>query len=282
MNLAAICLALFLPWVLFCIMYAVMSFSMHYNEKGLCYLSVFLGLVFTITIAKIALDSVNRERGDANSDPSWLVFLAVVCFIAWLSGVLLGDLNYFYNMEPFYEINTLNVYSPVDPTKTAGQMVMDAGRVTFSKGTKPDPQKGMAFKNLDTYCVAPIVNEKSRNESEITKRASYDFWAVGLNCCSGPYDFACGEYNNPHASSGLRVMRDDQREFYQLAVRQAEAAYGIHAKHPMFLYWMQDPIAEISAYMDEGFKYYLFGVFAFFAFLLFLIIVAAVLFSKLS
>merc|ERR1719487_3180586 len=117
----------------------------------------------------------------------------------------------------------------------------------------------MAFKNRDTYCVAPIVINQTRNAS------SFDFWAVGLNCCSGrPGDFNCGEYNNPHASSGLRVMRDDQREFYRLAVKQAEAAYDLKAKHPLFFYWMEDPGAEIAAYMDEGFKYYMFGLVTFF------------------
>jgi len=259
-------------------MYAVMSFSMHYKDRLLCYVSVILGFVFVLTLAKLAFDSVAQQGSDSLRDPSWLVFLAAASFLAWVSGVAVGDLNYFYNMQPFYDVNTLNSYVSVDPSKMPGQQVMDAGRITFAQGSRLDTTKAMAFKNLDVYCVAPIV---SGNSSGTT--SSYDFWAVGLNCCSGaPGDFSCGEYSNPLAASGLRVMREDQRSFYRLAVQQAEAAYGIKARHPLFLYWMQDPIAEIAAYQDEGYKYYLFGVFTYFAFMLFLVLSAIVLFSKMS
>merc|ERR1740117_1536623 len=125
---------------------------------------------------------------------------------------------------------------------------MDAGRMTFAKGSRLDLTKSMAFRNVDTYCVAPIVG---KNETNQTRRTSYDFWAVGLNCCTGRVgDFNCGEYNNPHALSGLRVMQEEQRNFYHLAVNQAEASYGIQANHPLFFYWMQDTTAEVSAYAD--------------------------------
>lgn len=60
--------------------------------------------------------------------------------------------------------------------------------------------------------MAPIVNGNAA-------LATYDFWAVGLNCCSGvSSDFRCGEFNNQHARSGLRLMRDDQRPFYRQAL----------------------------------------------------------------
>jgi len=155
---------------------------------------------------------------------------------------------------------------------------MDAGRISFSEGSKLDLSRSMGFKNLDLYCVAPIV---SGNDPKHI--ASYDFWAVGLNCCSGSRaDFHCGEFNNPRAAAGLRLMRDDQRAFYRLAVQQAEAAYNIKSHHPLFFIWMHDPIAAVAAYMDEGYKYYLLGIFAHFIFQLFLVACACMIFSKMG
>lgn len=274
-NFPAMCLCIFVPWILFCLMFAVMSFSIHYTEKALCYLFVMVGLIFVVVVAKLALDAVKNQQLDPYNSSTWSVHLAVACFMAWILGVALGDMNFFYNMEPFYDASNLNNYPFVDPSRMPGQQVMDAGQMTFVPGSKLDLKKSMTFHNLDTYCVTPIVNSNSK-----TPAASYDFWAVGMNCCSGgPGDFSCGEYNNPHVSSGLRVMREDQREFFRLAVKQAESAYNIKAQHPLFFHWMQDPAAELVAYMDEGFKYYTLGVFAFFAFTFFFVIVSVVFFS---
>jgi len=75
-------------------------------------------------------------------------------------------------------------------------------------------------------------------------------------------------------------MRDDQRPFFRLAVQQAEAAYNIKATHPLFFYWMQDPVAEMNSYRDDGFKYYLLFVFTHFAFNLFCVVVSVMMFSK--
>merc|ERR1719324_2031423 len=217
---------IFLPWFLFSALYAVLSFSFHYQHPTWAWL--------------LAYRTKKRDR-----DPMWYTFATLALLLAVVLAAVFGDMNFWYNMQPFYDIENLNTYPSVNPAREKGQQLMDAGRVYFADGAALDMQKAMGFKNLDLYCVAPIVHGQEQ-------LASYDFWAVGLNCCSGvSSDFRCGEFNNPHARSGLRLMRDDQRPFFRLAVQQAEAAYNIKATHPLFFYWMQDPVAEMNSYRDD-------------------------------
>jgi len=270
-NLVAICINIFVPWFTFAALYAAQSFSLHYQRPSMVWFLVILGFGCVAIAGFLAIRTKQRER-----DPMWYTFATLALLVAVVSAAVFGNMNFWYNMQPFYDIENLNEYPSVNPAREKGQQLMDAGRVYFADGTGIDMSKAMGFKNLDLYCVAPIVH----GEEQL---ASYDFWAVGINCCSGvSSDFRCGEFNNPHARSGLRLMRDDQRPFFRLAVQQSEAAYNIKATHPLFFYWMQDPVAEMNSYRDDGFKYYLLGIFTHFAFNLFCVVCAVVGFSKIG
>jgi len=277
MNIVAIALNIFLPWALFSLIYAVTSFSLHYQHPWLVHFILGFGAVLVLIATALAFRAWKKKKeGFSDREPTWFMFAAFTLAVALALAVVFGDINYWYNMQPFYDIENLNTYPSVDPSKDKGQQLMDAGRVYFNDGSKLDTSKSMAFKNLDLYCVAPIV----RGDAQLT---SYDFWAVGVNCCSGTQsDFRCGEHNNPHARSGLRLMKDDQRPFYRLAVQQAESAYQIKAEHPLFFVWMQDPIAEVNSYRDDGFKYYLLGIFTHLAFSIFIVVCAVVAFTKIG
>mmetsp|Transcript_16452 Transcript_16452/g.40697 ORF Transcript_16452/g.40697 Transcript_16452/m.40697 type:complete len:294 (+) Transcript_16452:149-1030(+) len=270
-NLVAVCMNIFLPWFLFAALFAILSFSFHYQQPAAAWLCVGIGLFVSLGAIGIAFASRGQNR-----DPSWYLFSGLMLFLAVVLAAIFGDMNFWYNMQPFYDIENLNTYPSVDPATQTGQRLMDAGRVYFADNTRLDTSKAMGFKNLDLYCVAPIVNGNQALET-------YDFWAVGLNCCSGvSSDFRCGEFNNPHARSGLRLMRDDQRPFFRLAVQQAAAAHHLKSTHPLFFYWLQDPVGEMNSYRDQGFKYYLLGIFTHFAFNLFCTTVAVIGFSRIG
>lgn len=290
LNIAAVSISLFIPTALFALMYWVMSFSPHYKTPLLCYFVVLAGLCFVGMTAYVAFEAVRRKQeagvvqfvasnqSDAHREPTWLIFLFATCLQAWFIGVALGDMNYVRHMQPYYDISNLETYPSVDPSSMRGQQLMDAGRVMFTSGSTLDLTRSRGYKSLQNYCVAPIVSDRDTRPVP-----SYDFWAVGVGCCSGSQaDFHCGEFNNPRASAGLRLMQDDQRAFFRLAVQQAEAAYNIKAEHPLFFHWMQDPIAEVNEYMDEGFKYYFFGVTVHFVFQFFLVLAACIVFAKIT
>jgi len=246
--------SLLVPSIIFTGVMAVNTFGIYYQNASASSAISWLLLALVAAFGYSAFVTVRRPS--QGNEASWSVVLFVASLVAWILGYVLGQANFNSNMKPYFDIQQLNVYSTVDPAKYKGTQLMDAGRITFTPGSHLDTARSMGFRNLDTYCVAPIVSGSGENVS------SYDFWAVGMNCCSGHTpDFHCGEYNNPRALSGLRLMQDGERAFFRLAVDQAEAAYGLKARHPLFMYWMQDPIAEVNAYQDDGYKFFLAGLF---------------------
>mmetsp|Transcript_48728 Transcript_48728/g.125630 ORF Transcript_48728/g.125630 Transcript_48728/m.125630 type:complete len:340 (+) Transcript_48728:117-1136(+) len=283
LNIVAACQCLLLPWVLFCLLFAVQSFHIHYRQPELCHLCVVAGLLCVILTGMLAVRAVMQKvNDDPTGRPNWWMFLFLTTLAAFVLAVMLGDLNYNTNMKPYYDYSNLNDHSGVNPSTMRGQQLMDAGRVLFTNNATLDLRRSMGFVNLDTYCVAPI-SVRSEAAGELIPLYSYDFWAVGLDCCSGSAaDFHCGEFNNPNAHSGLRLLHDEQRAFFRLAVQQAEAAYGIRATHPLFFHWAQDAGAEMDTFHDEGIKYYMIGMILHFGWQLLCVGLAAVAFSKMN
>ncbi|CAE7639251.1 GIP [Symbiodinium sp. CCMP2456] len=271
LNVVAITINILAPWLLFCGIFAALSFQLHYYHPALAWSCAGAGLVLAAVCAFLAHRSRMQEQ-----DPTWCTFAAMAYLAATVLAATLGDTNYWYHMQPYYDIENINSYPDVSPARERGQQLMDAGRVYFEDGASLDVSKSMSFKNLERYCVAPII-------SGAAPLSSYDFWAVGVNCCGGARgDFRCGEYNNPRARAGLRLMRDDQRPFFRLAVQQAEAAYNIKASHPLFFYWMQDPVAETMSYKASGLSHALMAVSGHFVFNLLCVAGVSWAFSKIS
>lgn len=280
-NVNALCVAFFLPWAFFCSIYALLSFNIRYSHPGVCWFLVISGFLVVVVICACALLAWQaKRRGDVEREPSWLIFTAISMIIALAAALVYGGINFDSNMNPHYDLRNMNTYTGVNPSAMRGTSLMDAATVTFVPEAKIDLRKSMGFENLDTYCVAPIT---ITNSAGMVPLDTYDFWAVGVGCCSGnSADFHCGEYNNPTAKGGLRLMNDIQRNFFRLAVQQAEATYNIKAVHPLFFYWVKDPVLEMDAYRDEAFKYYFLGMIAHFAFQLLSTVLAVIGFSKMG
>jgi len=271
LKLTTIVFNIFVPWALFAVMYAIISFKAHYHYPELCVALVVLSFIPAIGTAALTVNAWRQGH-----DPHWYAFGAVSLCLAVGTAALFGEMNYLNNMMPYYEIEHLNTYPSVDPAMVKGTQMMDAGQVFFTENTGLDTKRSMGFKNGDLYCVVPIVSGDK-------KMASYDFWAIGKNCCSSvSSDFRCGDWNNPQANAGLRMLHGSERASYRLAVQQAEAAYDIKATHPIFFHWVQDPVAQSSSFRDTGLGDYFLGVTAYFGFNVFMVMGATLTFAALA
>lgn len=248
LNLFAVCVNLFLPWILFSAIYGTMSFQVHYTRPHLAMASILGGLLVTALAVFFAYRAKARD-----ADPMWFTFAGLVFFLATLLAGFFGNLNYMHNMQPFYDMDNLNTYWHVNPAQRKGQELMDAGKIKFADGVHLDMSKSIGFKNEFLYCVTPITFGNDQ-------LPAYDFWAVGVDCCNGVGNFHCGEFDNPHAKAGLRLMVDEQRPLFRLAVQLAEAQYNIRSQHPLFFEWMQDPTAKLDTFRDDGFHYFVMGM----------------------
>lgn len=254
-NCVPAMLSLFLPWVLFLVVYSVQSFYFHYV---LPFCTWFFQVSVLLCVAFYGWGAYLNSRSGLHRD-FYPVYLSVAFLAASVLGWLLGDLNFWFNMQPCYNIEHLATYNNVNPSQltlrsgqklpTRGKRYQDAGKVYFESNAVVDVNRSMSFKMGDLYCVAPIVDPNCK------KNCGYDFWAVGLNCCAEDVaDFRCGEYKNPVAKSGLRLMHDMQRPNFRLAVMEAEGVHKMVSTHPIFFYWLHDPVKEIAHMKHKGFK----------------------------
>lgn len=184
---------------------------------------------------------------------------------ATIFAIVAGELNYWHFNQPFFFLESLKTYSNVDPLEVDGVRLMDAGKVHFAEGSRLELDMGMSYTSWDVYCVVPITSQSAMSGAG-AQLETYDMWAVGVNCCSsGDTNFHCGEWNNHRARAGLRQTSEAQRNFFRLAVSQAEAAYAIRSPHPVFFYWVEDPIKEESFLFQEGFRNWIYANFLHFA-----------------
>eukprot|EP00438_Fugacium_kawagutii_P026161 Skav214401 [mRNA] locus=scaffold4736:15173:28145:- [translate_table: standard] len=185
-------------------------------------------------------------------------------------------------MEPYYDVVTFQTYVNIDPVNARGENLMDAGRLVFKEGSYLDLNHSMGYTDSETWCVAPVTTRRLDDKS--TDVAVVDFWAIGKNCCSGSKggDFKCGSWSSHLAHGGLRLLNDEELSYYRLAVHQAQAAFNLQVQHPIFLYWMPEPIEEVDAYKTSGERLFHHSVIFHFWFQVSLVMFAMLFLSQLS
>jgi len=252
---AAICILV--PPLIFFWCSTFLSFYPHYQMPRRTWMIVSLAFIPVLFAAVTSVKTLQMGL-----DARWTVASTILFAGAFLAATLFGDVNYLTNLHHFYFIRSLKSYSNIKPTEISGTQMMDAGRVQFAEGTELLIDMGMSFTMGDTFCVAPIGVDGGDQGGSGPTLASYDLWAVGKNCCrtSNP-TFACGEYQNIKAKSGLRQTNEAERLYYNLAVQQAEAAYGITASHPIFFHWVEDADSTMQSYFNNGFRAWVFATF---------------------
>jgi len=278
-SIAGILGSIFVPVLLFTCTFFARCMSIRYFMPSLSYAICYVCLLAVVVFLFMAFTSMVKPN---TGDPKLLSMLFITSGIAWGCAYVGGNYNYKLNMRPYYDQLSLNLYPNVDPEVYEGEQLMDAGQINFKVGSRLNLKLSYGFRNGDVFCIAPIVGPIGE-EGNHTKQRRYDFWAVGLNCCSGhTQDFQCGEYNNPQAHRGLRLLRDDQRSYFRLAVKEAEAAYNIHAPFPVFMEWMTNPQNEVMAYRDDANKYFYLGVVVFLAWQVCVVCTSLFVFQKLE
>lgn len=218
----------------------------------LCWAVVAVIIFFRVVTVLIFLAAVLRGRYTKDFYRSsfffwgwWPMSLLLSVFAFTVFGTLVGSYLWSDLLSPYWELKKLQRYKDVNPQNIPGQRVQDAGLVDFTEFTEMDRAKGGCFMSKgNTYCVAPIVSggEVKYGLAGMPKTGSYDYFAVGINCCSCPNrDFQCGDWQNPMASGGIRSLDYKSRPYYTLALDDWQASYGKTSKQPLFFEWVEGP-----------------------------------------
>jgi len=249
MNIVPMFLNIFVPWGVFVFCLGVTSFWMMYAHPTLVW--TLIGLVGA-TWMVLVFAAVWARANDP--DPTWFTHFALAVGVAALVGTSFGNKNFEVYTRPYYAVNDMKVAKDVDASTMPGNNVIDAGIIHFREGTQFNSALSWHFKRGSLYCVAPIYS----NTSMTPLSQTYDFWAVGKDCCSlSASDFRCGSWGNMGSKGGIRVVDEGEAAMYRLAVQQAESLYDIMAPRPILLEWSTNPEMVVDSWNQQVFKNYL-------------------------
>jgi hypothetical protein len=255
MNVVPMFLNCFIPWGVFIWCASCTSFDLMYKRPHWAWFFAIVCYLGCLLLWRVAYWA--RKEDPA---PSWWTYVALMCTAMSIAGTWFGLENFSQYMKPYYSIHDLKVIGQLDVSIELGQNVMDAGVFYFAEGNQVDTSKSWHFKHRDLYCVSPVAMFSGGSPTS-PKTNTYDFFAVGKNCCSeSSADFRCGSFQNPKARSAIRILDDADMAMYRLAVQQSETLYKIISTHPVFFRWSQDPLEEVNELQGKGHLHYLYSV----------------------
>lgn len=279
LNIVPVLISLFVPWFLFCLLLALIALPTHFEKPILVESVVTWSTIFIIGLGINVFFNLRRKAVHPEVyQPNWL---CTFCGLLWLALTLstgMGEIIYLYGSYPYLTTKSLGTYNEVDPASTSGVQVLDAGVINFVEQSALNLDLAMGFWNIgDEFCVAPIVRPG-------VDSPSYDFWAVGTNCCDKGVNanFHCKHFSSNVAHSGYRLMTDDLRPFYRLAVQQSEAAFGIRAEQPLFFTWSDNATLDIEDYKTWADEAVFISILGHFVLNAFLVVCVTIIFARMG
>eukprot|EP00438_Fugacium_kawagutii_P017301 Skav213698 [mRNA] locus=scaffold491:706106:713703:- [translate_table: standard] len=208
-STAQLALLMLAPWALFATLtWALMSrqaFLYHWIRVVVIF--AFLGLVLMLLVAAATARFRWLRKGGrlGEADPrylrayAWWAGLAGLCLLAFISGCVAGTVIAEGYLHKFYQISSMDAYDNVNPARSVGKEMLDAGRVIFTKGSRLDFNRSFAHQNGSTFCVVPIIAAFDQ-----PLPSTFDFWAAGKDCCTSlGENFNCGAADSTSSSSGM-------------------------------------------------------------------------------
>lgn len=263
------------PWAIFCLVYTAVALELHHYWPYITWAIVVASWIFVVLNVQVALaEARGMQRAEEISKKGWAwefhwqLFNSAGLALAIVLATVWGNRHYNMYWKKYYDFKALEAYVNVNPNSDSGTAFMDAGQVYFKEGSHIDSTRAVAFKNYNTYCIAPIIRQILQEEGDrhatedtggikLPASGSVDFFAVGVNCCdSNGYGFACGDAKNGLARSGLRVLEADDRAFYDMATVMWTNRYNIPVKHPLFFKWSANPLTEVLGMQFQAGIYY--------------------------
>lgn len=249
------------------------------------YLAAALGPVVGVVVCVLFSLQARTRLAEIRPARAWLV-LAIVTWASLGLAVLGGEHNYWWHMVSYYDFQDLAAYTNIDPTMDKGQSYMDAGQIYFREFSQVLTDQMVAYRSQNVFCAAPIMLSPLSNQHgedqvqqdghfRVPKSGTVDFWAVGMDCCDQETrTFTCGAVGDERARAGIRLLRDDIRPFYHLAVQewaarlcplddntltgrsQVSPLICPQARHPLFFHWVVDPLVEVDNFYEKSINMY--------------------------